>query len=37
LFVGSFIDGFSVSGFWSALFGSVLVSIISSYLQKRLV
>ncbi len=34
LFVASFVDGFHVAGFWSALFGSVLVSIISSIAQK---
>lgn len=30
----SFIDGFAVSSFWAALFGSVLVSIISSIANK---
>lgn len=30
----TFIDGFAVSGFWAALFGSVLVSIISSIANK---
>lgn len=28
-FVASFIDGFSVSGFWAACFGAVVVSIVS--------
>src|SRR5204863_6630357 len=28
-FVGSFVDGFVVSGFWSAVFGAILYSIIS--------
>jgi putative membrane protein len=27
--VASFLDGFSLSGFWSALFGAILVSIFS--------
>jgi len=27
--VGSFIDGFHVSGFWSAMFGAIVYSIIS--------
>ncbi len=30
----TFIDGFAVSGFWAALFGSVLVSVISSVANK---
>ena len=34
LFVASFVDGFSVSGFWSALAGSIIVSIISSIANK---
>ena len=34
LFVASFVDGFHVSGFLSALFGSILVSIISSIVNK---
>lgn len=29
LFVASFVDGFSVSSFWSALIGSIVVSVIS--------
>lgn len=33
-FVASFVDGFSVSGFWSAFFGSIVVSVISSILNK---
>ncbi len=33
-FVASFIDGFAVSGFWIALLGSVLVSIVSSLVNK---
>jgi len=28
-FVGSFIEGFHVAGFWSAVFGAILYSIIS--------
>ena len=28
-FVGSFIQGFHVAGFWSAVFGAILYSIIS--------
>jgi len=35
LFVASFVDGFVVESFWSALFGSLLTSIISSLLQKH--
>lgn len=39
-FVGSFVQGFHVAGFWSALFGAILYSIISwalsaLLLQKR--
>lgn len=34
LFVASFVDGFYVSGFWSACIGSILVSVISSIAQK---
>lgn len=30
LFVASFIEGFDVSGFWPALFGSLIVSIVST-------
>jgi len=30
IFVASFVDGFHVSSFWSAFFGSILVSFISS-------
>jgi putative membrane protein len=29
-FAASFVDGFSVSGFWPALFGSLVVTIIST-------
>ncbi len=29
-FAASFIDGFSVTGFWPAIFGSIMVSIIST-------
>jgi putative membrane protein len=34
LFVASFVDGFHVASFWSALLGSVLVSIASSIINK---
>jgi putative membrane protein len=34
LFVASFVDGFSVSGFVPALLGSILVSIISGIMHK---
>lgn len=34
LFVASFVEGFEVAGFWSALLGSVLVSIISGVANK---
>ena len=34
LFVASFVDGFNVSGFWTALFGSILVSIVSGIANK---
>lgn len=34
LFVASFIDGFYVAGFWTALFGSMLVSIVSAVVNK---
>lgn len=30
LFAASFIDGFDVSGFWVALFGSILMSVVST-------
>lgn len=33
-FVASLIEGFAVSGFWTALFGSILVSIISGIAYK---
>lgn len=33
-FVASFVDGFSVSGFWIALLGSLIVSVISSVVNK---
>lgn len=36
LFVASFVDGFSVSGFLVALLGSTIVSIISSAVNKLL-
>jgi putative membrane protein len=32
-FVASFVDGFSVSGFWAAFFGALVFSIISSILS----
>ena len=35
-FVSSFIDGFDVAGFWVALLGSLLVSIISSVGNKMI-
>lgn len=34
LFVASFVDGFQVAGFWSALGGSIMVSIISGIANK---
>ncbi len=34
LFVASFVDGFYVTGFWNALIGSILVSIISGIVNK---
>lgn len=34
LFVASFVDGFSVSNFWTALLGSLIVSVISSLINK---
>jgi putative membrane protein len=34
--VASFLDGFTVSGFWPALFGSIIVSIVSAIVNKRL-
>jgi len=34
IFVASFINGFVVEGFWYALFGSILVSIVSSIAYK---
>jgi len=33
-FVAQYIDGFQVAGFWSALFGSIIVSIVSSVANK---
>ena len=33
-FVSTFIDGFSVTGFWTALLGSVLVSVVSAVSNK---
>ena len=29
-FVASFVEGFAVNGFWAALFGSVIVSVVST-------
>jgi putative membrane protein len=34
-FVASFLDGFTVSGFWPALAGSIVVSIVSALINKR--
>ena len=34
--VGSFVDGFHVSGFWSAVFGSIIYSLISWLLASLL-
>lgn len=34
LFVASFVDGFAVASFWSALFGSLFVSIVSGLINK---
>ena len=34
--VGSFVDGFHVSGFWSAIFGSIVYSLISWLLASLL-
>ena len=36
LAVASWVDGFYVSGFWAAFFGSVLVSIVSSIVHRFL-
>jgi len=36
MFVASFVDGFAVDGFWSALFGSLLMSIMSSFAHKNM-
>ncbi len=36
LFVASFVDGFHVAGFWTGLFGSIVVSIISSIANKQI-
>lgn len=36
LFVASFVDGFAVTSFWAALFGSLVVSIISSFINSIL-
>ncbi len=33
-FVASFVEGFTVVGFWPAFFGSLIVSVISSALNK---
>ena len=35
-FAASFVDGFAVTNFWYALFGSVLVTIASSFANKYL-
>jgi putative membrane protein len=35
-FVGSFVEGFHVAGFWSAVFGAILYSIISWVLSALL-
>lgn len=34
LLVASFVDGFSVSGFWVALIGSTIVSVVSSLVNR---
>jgi putative membrane protein len=34
--VASFLDGFTVSGFWPALFGSIIVSIVSAFVNKNI-
>ncbi len=34
--VASFIDGFTVTGFFPALFGSIIVSLISTFINNRL-
>jgi len=34
-FVGELVSGFSVEGFWAAVFGSVIVSLISSAFNSR--
>lgn len=36
LFVASFVDGFTVDGFFSALLGSIVMSIVSSIVHKFL-
>lgn len=33
--VASFLDGFTVSGFWPALFGSVIVSLVSAFVNRK--
>lgn len=35
-FVASFIDGFTVTGFFPALIGSVIVSLISTFVNKKI-
>ncbi len=35
VFVGSFVEGVHIANFWSALLGSVLMSIISAFANKR--
>ncbi len=34
--VASFLDGFTVSGFWPAFFGSLIVSIVSALVNKKI-
>jgi putative membrane protein len=34
-FVAQYVDGFQVSGFWSALFGALIVSVVSSVANKK--
>lgn len=36
LFVASFVEGFAVSGFWVALLGSILISVIASVGNKMI-
>ncbi|WP_028357626.1 phage holin family protein [Brackiella oedipodis] len=37
LFVGKLLGGFHVSGFWTALFGSIVYSIVSGFLSSLLI